>query len=420
MVYQVLNINHKKFATGLIWQPVGAGAVARNYAHDLVRGIDKRLNLFTEYRSMVGLGARRDGQRPGMISAAADVMEAFSEYTSFVAVFQTARGFYLVAARNGIILADKIFESETDARAAYVRLTEIPDWGALVAPGDWGMPRAAERNLADVLTGRSRANLHYISLFGAGLMSSVLIALFMFAVIMIFSEPIMQFLTPKPKVHELSPELVAEYKRQIEENSRKLDEEFQIEKQLPPEPIVMPYEILPDVMARADLCYRAIDFLMQPIPGWIQVFAECGEEFVTVDLKRDFGTLDGFYVVANEKMPGVFVQQVNDDTLRVQAALPALETIASQDERDAETIILDVVSRFQGIDTDVTTGFVVDTLTNGVDVANVNVVEVGAQSKLIPEQFMKIFDDFGGVYLTRASWDAKTRFWNYEVIIYAK
>ena len=38
----------------------------------------------------------------------------------------------------------------------------------------------------------------------------------------------------------------------------------------------------------------------------------------------------------------------------------------------------------------------------------------------ITNAFMKIFEEFGGVYMTRCAWDASTRIWNYEVIIYAK
>ncbi|MBP3397407.1 MAG: type 4b pilus protein PilO2 [Alphaproteobacteria bacterium] len=420
MSTQVININRKKYAVGLFWQPVAVGFAPRNYARNLSRNVDKKLNLYTEYRSMVGLGARRFGQRSGMFSAAAEVMESFSEYTSFLAVFQVASSYYLVAARNGIILADKVFESEDVARREYVALSEIPDWGAFFAPGAWGMPRAAERNLADLLTGHSHAQMHLISRASAGLLSVALIAVFVLLLGFVFRDSVVQVFAPRPVVQELNPELVAEYKRQIEEKNKELDAQFEIEKTLPPEPIVMPYELLPDVAARAQQCYQAIAFLMQPIPGWAQTNVTCGETHAIADLSRSFGTLGDFYTVATELMPGVFVQQIDENTLRVQAALPELEVYSSQDERDADTIVRDVTTAFQGIDTPVDTAVVVDTLTNGVDVASVNVVEVGAQSKLTPMQFMQIFNEFSGVYMIQCAWNAKTRTWNYEVIIYAK
>ncbi len=416
----ILNINRKKYAVGLFWQPMGAAVGARNYARSLARSVDRKLNLYTEYRAMVGLAARKNGARAGMLSAAAEIMESFSEYTSFLAVFAVPRGFYMVAARNGVILVDRFFDSEDDARSEYVKMSEIPDWGAFFAPGAWGMPRAAERNFADLLKGQSRAVLHTISRFGSRMFSLMLVVMFVLGIVVVFRDSLVQTFAPRPQVAELNPELVAEYKKQIEEKAKELDAQFEIEKQLPPEPIVMPYELLPDMMVRAGQCYQAIAFLMQPVIGWNQVNVVCGETYAIADFKRDFGTLDEFYKVATGLMPGALVNEINEDTLRVQVALPKLETFSSQDERDAETIVRDITSAFQGINEIVDTEIVVDTLTNGVDVATVNVVEVGAESKLIPQQFMEIFGDFDGVYLMQAGWDARTRSWNYEVLIYAK
>ncbi len=420
MANNFISVNRKKYAVGLLWQPIGSGFVARTYARSLSRNIDKKLNLYSEYRGMVGLASRRNGVHSGMVCAAADIMEAFSEYTSFLAVFYTGQNYYLVAARNGIILSDTVFEAEADARTEYVKLSEIPDWGAFFAPSSWGMPRAAERNLSDLLNGRSRAVLRPISHFGAGMISLIMLGVFALLVGIFFYDSIRQAFSPRPQVAELDPELVAEYKRQIEENSKKLDQEYQIEKTPPPEPIVMPYELLPDVYARAAQCYQAIGFVMQPIVGWNQVSATCGETHVTAEFYRSFGTIGEFYEIATGLMPAAFVEEINEDTLRVRAALPSLETFTSQDERDPDTVVRDITTLFQSIDTPIQTQVVIDTLTNGVDVATTPVVEVGATSKLVPTQFMKIFDEFDGVYLMRASWDVRSRSWNYEVVIYAK
>ena len=417
---QIISVNRRKYAVGLFWQPVGAGFAPRNYARSLAHNIDKKLNLYTEYRAMIGLGARRYGQRVGMISAAAEVMESFSEYTSFLAVFQLNKVFFLVAARNGVILEDKIFYSEDEARNEYMKLSEIPDWGAFFAPGVWGMPRAAERNLADLLTGRSHAVLHSISRFGTGMISVGLIVLFVLGLGMVFKDSVKQVMRPKQKIEGLNPELVAEYHKQIEQKNKELDEQFEIEKVAPPEPIVMPFEILPDRTERAKVCYQAMGFLMQPIPGWNQVWVRCSENGAVAELKRTFGTLGDFYAVANELMAGALVQELDENTVQVSANLPVIDVVASQDERDAETIVRDITTLFQEIDTDVVTQIVVDTLTNGVDVEKINLVEVEVNSKLVPMQFMKIFEEFGGVYMVQCAWDVRSRMWNYEVIIYAK
>lgn len=417
---QVITVNHKKYAVGLFWQPMGNEHSVRNYARTLSRGLNQRYTLYAEYKMMIGLTSRRNGQRAGMHVAATDILEAFSEYTSFLAVFQTTKGYYLVASRNGIILADKLFESADDARSEYVKMSEIPDWGAFFAPSEWGMPRAAETHIEDVLNGRSRTTLHLISHFRSFLWSALLVGLFCVGLGAIFYDSISQAIKPRPKVAELDPYLVAEYKKQIEEKNKELDKQFEIEKTLPPEPIVMPFEHLPDPVERAQLCYQAIAFLMQPITGWNQIYAECNETHAVVEFKRSFGTLGEFYTYAPEIIPNAFIEEINENTLRARAKLPTLETYASQDERDAETIVRDITSDFQSIDTNVDTMVIVDTLTNGVETATTNVVEIGAESKLIPMEFMQIFDNFGGVYMMKCVWDVASRSWNYEVIIYAK
>ena len=414
---QTITLNRKKYAVGLFWQPLPTGAVARNFAHNLARSVNKKLNLFVEYRAMVGLGSRKMGMRSSMPVAAAEVVDAFSEYSSFLAVFQVGTLFYLVAVRNGIILRDQIFDIEKNARAEYVKMAEMPDWAAFFAPAAWGMPRAVERNLSEIVRARPQLTLHSISRFRTIGFSVFLAAAFLCALIVMFGKPFMQ---PRPRVATLDPEKAAEYKRRIEEKNRQLDVEFNIEKPLPPEPIVMPFENLPDVAARAALCYQAIGFLMQPIVGWVQTNASCDDAYVVADARRSFGTIGDFYAIAGELMPGTFVQERGEDALTMRATLPSLPLYASQDERDAETVVRDVMSAFQSISADANADIVVDVLTNGVETQSVNVVEISASSKLAPVQFMQIFDGFGGVYMSRAQWIATSRTWNYEVIIYAK
>jgi hypothetical protein len=216
--------------------------------------------------------------------------------------------------------------------------------------------------------------------------------------------------------------LAEEYKRRIEEKNRELDQQFEIARpeEAEPEPLVMPYELLPDVGARAKLCYQAIGFLMQSVPGWVQSDAQCREAVSSVTFRRSFGNLGGFYEIATELMPGAFVEERNESEIRLTAKLPELNTGSSLEEKDVETIVREINTAFQKLDSPVDTSIEVDTVSDETRSENVNVVEVGAKSKLTPPEFMKIFNGLGGVYMTLAEWDVRTRTWNYEVIIYAK
>ena len=420
MANQTITVHKKKYAVGLFWQPVTSGSGGRSGAHRLAHEIDGHYGLYVEYNQMIGLAPRHVGCRRGMTSAAAEIVDAMSEHSSFLTAFATNGGFYIVAVRNGIILEDKFYDSESVARSEYSALAEMPDWGAFIAPASWGMPRAVEYNLDDVITGHAHATLRSISLYGSLAFSVTLIVLFVGTMLWIFKDPLVETISPEQKIKGADSELVAEYKRQVEEKNKQLDAEYQIEKKLPPEPIVLPYEILPDMMQRTEICYRAIGLLMQQIPGWIQVSAKCDETHATAQIRRSFGTLGDFYAVATDLMPGAYVQELSEDLISVRVKLPEVDTIPSQDERDADTIVRDVTTLFQGINTPAEIHSVTDTVTNGVDTKNFDIVEIAASSKMVPMQFMQMFADFGGVYLTACDWNYSNRTWNYEVIIYAK
>ena len=417
---QYVHIKRKKYASGLVWQPMVAGFTTRAYAQKLANGIDKRLNLYVRYNEMVGLGARAKGHRSGMPSVAIEIINALPGYSSMLGAFKVENKFVLVAVRNGVILHDLLFDDENSAREKYAELNEIPDWNATFAPASWGMPRAVERNLVDLISGRVRAVLRPISRFASGFMSLVLFAAFVMAFLYLFREPIDKVFAPKPQMSKINPELAAEYKRKIEEKNKELDEEFDIKPEPVYEPIVLPYDSLPDPFERADLCYRAIGFLMQPVAGWNQSLVECGETHVVATFRRSFGTLDDFYAVAGDIMPGVFVQEITDDEILVRAKLPERVLSQSFDMRDMDTIVREMTSRFQSVGIDASVVPVVDVISNGAQSADVYFVGINAETKLVPEQFMKIFEDFGGVYMTMVSWNATRKTWNYEVIIYAK
>ncbi len=421
MANQIISVHRKKYAVGLFWQPVTPGMGGRAAARYLAKTVDGHFSLYVEYKQMVGLSMRRTGQKSGMPSAAAEVCEALSEHSSFLAVFMVENGFYMVVVRNGIILMDKVFDKETDARAEYTRLSQMPDWGAFVAPSKWGMPRAVERDLDDVITGRSHAMLRSISMTRSIVWSILLVVLFILLFALIYREPVIKSFSYHPSMKNVNTEQAKEYQRLVEQKNKELDEQFQIEKKVTEvQPIVPPYNSLPDVAARADMCYRAIGFLMQPISGWNQVSAKCDENYATVNVRRTYGTIGDFYVIANELMPGAFVQELSEDTLTIRAKLPKLETVSGNDSRNPDDIIRDVMTVFQSIDTPVDIQAVVDTVSNGVETKNFDVVELAASSKLTPMQFMHIFDNFDGVYMTNCNWNASNRTWNYEVIIYAK
>jgi hypothetical protein len=412
---QVITVRRRKYATGLFWQPVNPGVTPYLYARQLVAKSDKKYTLLTEYKSMIGLAESRDGVRSGMNTAAAEVMNAFPEFSSFLGVFRVDNRFYLVAVRNGVIIRDVLVEKESDARKLYAELSNMPDWGALFAPSSWGMPRSQEKFLQDIVKNESVARLRQISIVKSVAPSIVLFLILLGVGLYFLYSPLFKSMSA-PKSTGLNPELMAEYQKQLEAKNQELDKEFEIVKSA----LVYPYDNLPDVMERARLCYKATGFVMQPVMGWDQKNTMCDEEHVSVVFTRDFGTLNDFYLVGGDVMPGGIVHQVSDNEIRVRAKLPALKTHSSVDERDQETAMRDIVSVFQQVNMKAGIRASNEIIRNNKEKATVNFIEVSASSKLVPSEFMQIFNDFDGVYMKSVGWDARDRIWNYNVVIYTK
>ena len=419
MIKQTINVNHRKFATGLFWQPVGVGNTPYNYARQLSKLGNKRYTLYTDYKSMIGLTNGREGARFGMPSAAVEIMESLSDFSSFLGVFKTDNNhYYLLAVRNGIIIRDIVIEQESNARKLYSELSSIPDWSALFAPASWGMPKSQEKFLSDLIISNNTARLRNISFVKSVLPSLFFILVFVFAVVYFLKSPLGESVIPK-KQERLDPEIAEEYKRQIELKNQELDEQFHIVKK-EIEPLYRPYEHLPDMSERARLCYKGIAFVMQPITGWNQTHAKCDDKYVSATFKRDFGTLNDFYGIGSELMPGGIVQQMNENEIIVRVMLPYLDTMSSLDERDQTTVMRDITTNFQKINTAINISGTKSTITNGEETEDVNVIEVSAASKLKPAEFMQVFKDFDGVYMNSVNWNSNTRTWNYEVMVYTK
>ncbi len=418
MIKQVITIQRRKFATGLFWQPVTAGVNPYVYARQLSEKGAKKYTLFVEYKSMVGLGNSHDGIRSGMPSAAAMVTSALAGFISFLGVFQVDGYFYLVAARNDVIIRDILIESEVEARKIYAELSNIPDWGALFAPASWGMPRSQEKFLSDLLVNGAIEKLRQISMTKSIMLSIGLGVGFLAVLGGFLYSPVMEMFSPKTKI-EVNSELMEEYKRQIEEKNKELDKQFEIVKK-EIKPLDYPYNHLPDVAERASLCYKAIGFMMQPVMGWNQRTTRCDMDSATVVFYRGFGTLNDFYSIGGEILPGGIVDQISDNEISVRVKLPELKTYASLDERDQATVMRDIISIFQQINVSGSVKVSNITVKNEDTSEKVNMLVVNAASKLIPSEFMQIFDGFNGVYMRSVKWDVSSRLWSYDVVVYTK
>jgi len=91
------------------------------------------------------------------------------------------------------------------------------------------------------------------------------------------------------------------------------------------------------------------------------------------------------------------------------------------DERDQQTALRDIYSVFQQVNIRATVRVVNDSVKHGSNnYEKVNAIRVEASSKLIPVEFMQVFNDFDGVYMESVSWDFDSKIWKYNVLVYTK
>ena len=214
MIKQVVTVNHKKYATGLFWQPLRVGNTAQNYARQLAKNSDKKYTLYVGYKSMVGLTDTREGANAGMPSAAIEIVSALSDLVSFLGVFQVDNNnYYLIAVRNGVIIRDILLTDAQSARKLFMQMVEIPDWGALFAPASWGIPKSQEKQLSDLMGQGANVKLHEISTVKSMIPTIVFLILFAIFGYVVLKNSVINQNANKPTINA---EKVAEYKKQIE------------------------------------------------------------------------------------------------------------------------------------------------------------------------------------------------------------
>lgn len=417
MASGVITIERKKYAVGLFWQPLSTGQNPHFLAKKLSKQISGSVKFYAEYGSMVGIGSLSLGHRRGMKIAAVEVINYFHEYNSFLAEFFTPQGFWIIGVRNNIVIFDQLISTESNAKKEFAKLVALPDWDVIIASGSWNIPRAEEKSLRDVIVGNSKPYLIPISVTAGNIFSLVVFCMVVFGIWYVFNEPIMKMISPRPQQIQINPEILKEYKKQLEAKKAEI-------KQEPVQPAVIshPYDNLPDPHLRAEQCWRSIAFVMQPISGWSQQNAVCEENSARVTLNRTYGTLEGLYSLVDSLLgENVYVMENTDSNVVISVDLTPLPSSGNNlPKTDIEDVVFSVNNIFQKIGKFANIKPSMETNKQGDVTVTTNMVTIDADSKLKPDEFIKMFDGISPISLSSVKWDARSRTWNYEVKIYAK
>ena len=163
----VVSVKGQRYAVGLIWQPLqnlDDPILEVRETAESEMGADLYC-LRPAATPQYGIGRTELEHRDGMPSLAAAVASVFADQPSMCGVFKVDEGWWLVAIRNDLILAeeDVVFSNEDEAKRAYASMMAVPDWGIKIVPEEWQMEGTESHDLASILQKARKVRLQPIN-----------------------------------------------------------------------------------------------------------------------------------------------------------------------------------------------------------------------------------------------------------------
>lgn len=163
----VVSVGGQKYAVGLVWQPLqnlDDPIMEIRESAESEMGADMYC-LRPATTPQYGIGRSTLGHKDGMPSLAASVASALVDKSSVCAVFKLETGWWLIAIRNDLILAeeDVVFATEDEAKRAYAAMMAVPDWDAKIVPAEWNIPGTEQKDLAKLIQGARRVRLQELN-----------------------------------------------------------------------------------------------------------------------------------------------------------------------------------------------------------------------------------------------------------------
>ena len=159
-------VGRRQVALGLLWQPAKPELALRDQAR-LAGGIGGGLDLHARSTAgrQIGFATSRDHFSPGML-AGATAVDCAEWGDNWLAALKLPGGgdfWWIVAMRDSQIYEDQLHKGETAARHAFEVSLEAPNWERTMAPEAWGVTKAEDVELSDVLSLKGAVRLRRVN-----------------------------------------------------------------------------------------------------------------------------------------------------------------------------------------------------------------------------------------------------------------
>ena len=415
-------VNDVTYAVSLFWQPLQDTNDPYPEVKETVENVMEGADLFctrSGTAAQYGIGNSAEGHKVGMPSAAAAIAEVFQDKQSSVAVFEVDEGWWFIAVRNDLILSeeDVLYLNEDDAKRAFYAMMAVPDWGRKIAPASWDIEGTEEVDLWDILPPTSSSKLMHVNktnpktkliILGAGLL-----VLFI-GWKLIFGASTTQ---KKPVLRPLTPMVVEEEEVEVK----------QVEKKV----IVYPWEKMVVTEDLLNRCYIAVAQLKSFIaPGWEMERISCTPSGASTTFRKQWGSISWFKRTLQENIiPGMdYIIDDSGSNILVSLAIgevslhsekPAMMSFEAREELNT---IFQAISQRISLK-DERTVFETSVDQNGLGTIT---KEIKTYPKLIfgfssdwpMEEWIKLFNKFPALEITKLTYDNEDNLWTYEGRIY--
>ena len=415
-----VTVNGTTYAVTLYWSALNNVSdpyeEVQETIHEMLEGSDLfcvRSGTSPQY----GIGSSAEGHKPGMPSAAAAVAEIYQDKPTFVAMFRVEEGYWLVAVRTGVILAenDYLYKNEDDAKKAFKSVLAMPDWERRIAPADWEIEGTEEVELAKILKSPRGSKLQRVDkshqkkmqlMIGGGALLFLIIIYNMFG-----SAP-----APKRKLGPIKPLAPIE-----------------VEEEKPIQFVeVKPWEKLhnnEDFLAR---CYAGVQQVKSMvIPGWTVGDIMCTHTGLSTSwtmktghlgwLKRafeEYSTAGLDYAISEAGTGAVVTISLGEIPLHNQQ--PKYMTFESRELLTDifQAIKLPITFGVSSVRSEIPTNTMDDNGEKKVLVKLYNYLEFHFASDIMWQEWLSVFNQFPALELTKLDYNIENNTWNYEGRIY--
>jgi len=162
-----VTVGGTRYAVGLLWAPLQNQDDPIPEIREAMEA-EAGADLYCQRASMApqyGLGKTVLGHHSGEPSLAASVATALSGKASACCVFEVDEGWWFIAIRNDLILAeeDVLFHSEEDAKRAFFAMMAVPDWDVRIVPESWNVEGAVQQDLKLLIDNVRKTRLFELS-----------------------------------------------------------------------------------------------------------------------------------------------------------------------------------------------------------------------------------------------------------------